>query len=300
MSNITRIIYTSDNFKKLITSFLNRGKLKDKYIDTLTSPENMKLFGQAFTAASADPEKNYEIFEQLGDLSANKFIVSYAYKRFPQLKCPKGVKVAARLRINYGSKDSFSEIADKLGFWNYISAAEDGSDKKAKYRGRHKDDLLEDVLEAIIGCTEQILDEEYMPGVGYAIVYDILVSIFDDINISLNYVDLYDAITRMKETFDMFGDQIGKFKFIDSRNEHGAVTTLYQIPVNAANKKPRKTFYQGENVYRPNLGWLKIGSGAGIKKKSAQQIAAEEGILEITRLYDKTKQIPNEYLQFCK
>jgi len=298
MSIITRIIYTGDNFKRLITSFLNRGKLKGKYIDTLTSPANMKLFGQAFTAASADPVKNYEIFEQLGDLSANKFIVSYAYKRFPQLKCPKGVKVAARLRINYGSKESFSQIANNLGFWEFISAAEDGTDKKAKYRVRHKDELLEDVLEAIIGCTEQILDEEYRPGVGYAIVYDILGSIFDEIDISLKYTDLYDAKTRMKEVFDMFGNTIGTFKFIDTRTESMAVSRLYQVPVGTS-RNPLTSMHMGEKVMRPQKFWKPIGSGSGVKKVDAQQIAAEKGIITLNSK-GYTKPVANEYRLFCK
>ena len=76
------------SFKKLIVSLLERGKIKSKYIKILTSEINMNLFSQTFTAASADPVKNYEIFEQLGDLSANKFIVWYAYRRFPQLDMP--------------------------------------------------------------------------------------------------------------------------------------------------------------------------------------------------------------------
>ncbi len=31
--------------------------------------------------------------EQLGDVSVNKFIVNYMYKRFPQLRNPNGVDV---------------------------------------------------------------------------------------------------------------------------------------------------------------------------------------------------------------
>ena len=64
-----------DNFKKLITSILEKGKLKKKYIDILTNDTNMKLFSQAFTSPTANIDDNYEMYEQLGDLSANKFIV---------------------------------------------------------------------------------------------------------------------------------------------------------------------------------------------------------------------------------
>ena len=79
------------------------------------------------------------------------------------------------LRINYGSRQSFSDIADKLNIWDYISADEEE-------RSRKKKDLLEDCLESFIGCTEYILDEKYCQGVGYGIVYNILSKIFDNIS----------------------------------------------------------------------------------------------------------------------
>ena len=301
MSNTTTSVYLGNRgnpFKDLITRFLQRGKLRPKYINTLTNTENMKLYGKAFTAASANATENYEIYEQLGDISANKFIVWYAYRRFPQLSCPKGVKVVARLRINYGAKQSFASIAESLGFWPFISADEDGIERAAKYRSRHMKDLLEDVFEAIVGCTEQILDEEYRPGVGYAIVYDILRSIFDEIPISLKYTDLYDAKTRMKEIFDMFGNDIGSFKFIDTRVENMAISRLYQVPP-GFNRNPLITTSMGEKILRPNRGWVAIGEGSGLKKADGQQIAAEEGIRTLNSS-GYIKPVAIEYRLFCK
>ena len=159
----TEIVYYGSrglDFKELITGLLQKGKLKAEYISLLTNEENMKEYDKAFTAASANEKSNYEIFEQIGDLTANKFIVWYAYKRFPQLNCPLGVKVVARLRINYGARQSFSEIGEKLGFWPFISASEEE-------RGRKKKDLLEDCVESFIGVTEYLIDTMYRPGVGY-------------------------------------------------------------------------------------------------------------------------------------
>ena len=89
-----------------------------------------------------------------------------------------------------------------LNFWPFISAAIEGTERNQKYRNRNKKDLLEDVLEAFIGCTEYLLDEAFRPGVGYGIVYDILESIFNELPMSLEYEDLYDAKTRLKETTD--------------------------------------------------------------------------------------------------
>ena len=121
-----------EDFKKLIRSVLKKSKLKKKYIDMLTDNESMKSYASAFTSDSVDEDNNYQVMEQLGDLTGNKFIVMYMYKRFPQLKCSEGVKVVARLRINYGSKNSFAEFARKLGFWTFISATNDLRQRKMK------------------------------------------------------------------------------------------------------------------------------------------------------------------------
>lgn len=308
--NISFEIYQGDRgkpFKDLIRGLLEKGKLKQKYIDVLTNDKNMKFYSQAFTAASANSDVNYEIYEQIGDVSANKFIVWYAYKRFPQLKCPLGVKVVARLRINYGAKQSFASIAENLGFWPFISAQEDGLDRSAKYRSRHKKDLLEDVLEAFVGCTEQILDDEYRPGVGYAIVYDILSTIFDEIPISLKFEDLIDAKTRMKEIFDAFGQSLGSFQFIDSREEgvspegepfRYAVSLLFRVPSGETKQPVKKINQQGETVMLPQRSWVLIGKGQGSKKTDAQQRASESGIQTLNRQGYK-KEVPVEYKLFC-
>jgi dsRNA-specific ribonuclease len=145
------------------------------------------------------------------------------YKRFPKLHCTKGVKVVARLRINYGSKQSFAQIAESLGFWSFITASEDE-------RNRNKKPLLEDTLEAFFGAIEYIIDNKTLHGVGYAVVYDILSVIFDAIDISLKYENLYDSKTRLKELFDFYGEKIGSIKYIDTKNEEKITkSTVYQI-----------------------------------------------------------------------
>lgn len=294
-----------DSFKNLITGLLRRGKLKPKYIEKLTNDIAMESYNKAFTAASADSKNNYEQFEQLGDLTANKFIVWYAYRRFPQLDCPEGVKVVARLRINYGAKESFAPLAEKLGFWKYISAMEDGDGRNVKYRNRHKKDLLEDTFEAFVGCTEYLLDKEYRPGVGYGIVYDILSDIFNELEISLKFEDLFDAKTRLKETFDAF-TSLGDWVFIDSREEIGeegysiANSILYQVAPGLNNKAIRRKTGPGKRDFEeyPQEGWIPIGQGSSSKKGEAQQRAAEQGIKSLKQqgIY---REAPEIYQYFC-
>ena len=280
------------SFRDLIRGLLEKGKLKAKYIDLLTSDESMKVYGQAFTAASANPDENYEIFEQLGDVSANKFIVWYAYRRFPQLKCPSGVKVVARLRINYGARQSFSDIGERLGFWPYISASEDD-------RLRKKKDKLEDCVESFIGCTEYLLDNAFRPGVGYAIVYDILSNIFDEIQMSLRYEDLYDAKTRLKELFDLYKTQLGSWIFVDNRDDKLAISQVYMIPANSRNKQVIKRKIGDNIIEEAPSDWKLMGEGKAAKNGDAQQKAADAG-LKLLNENGWVKEIPEEYKYFCE
>ena len=302
----------SNDFRELIINLLKRGNLKEQYISVLTNSNGMAEYGKAFTAVTANSKDNMEILEQLGDLSANKFIVTYVYKRFPQIKCTEGLKIAARLRIVYGSKATFAPIAEKLGFWPFISAGVEGSketgrDKRLKYRNTHKKELLEDTLEAFIGCTETLLDNEYRIGVGYAVVYDILSSIFDELDISIKFEDLYDAITRLKETFDKFKSAIGTWYYIHTRESVGtegftqSITKVYLIPPNVKDKpKEIKDTNTNKIIEKQALdGWQEIGCGVASNQDDSSQRAAEQGI-ETLKKAGYYREPPEIYQKLCK
>jgi dsRNA-specific ribonuclease len=257
------------DFKDLISSLLRKGGLKTKYINMLTDYESMKVFGCAFTSELVDADNNYQVLEQLGDLSGNKFIVNYMYQRFPQLDCADGVKVVARLRINYGATASFCEIARKLGFWPFISATNELRMRKMK-------PLLEDVFEAFLGATERLLDKHKRVGVGYAIVHDILTSLFDEMDISLRYEDLYDSKTRLKELFDTHEQSIGSLIYKEQKNEQITFSTAYRL--------------QGSNH-------IKIGEGSAALKADAQQSAASSALITLNK-QGWFKNVPAIYKKF--
>ena len=301
-TNLTTIYLGSrgQDFKNMIVGLLKRGNLKAKYIDLLTDEKSLLAYGQAFTAVTADKVDNYERFEQIGDVTANKFIVWYAYRRFPQLDCTEGVKVVARLRINYGAKQFFAPLGEQLGFWPFISAAEDGVERNMYYRNRNKKDLLEDCIEAFIGCTEYLLDKAFRPGVGYGIVYDILASIFDEIDMSLRYEDLYDAKTRLKETFDNYKNELGQNQwiYITNRQDTGEKysmkkSVVYQIPKNTS----KQVINNGLDIL-PQSYWIPLGSGIASSQADAEQLAAKKGI-ETLKNMGYFKDPPQEYDRFC-
>jgi dsRNA-specific ribonuclease len=280
------------DFKKLISSLLRKGGLKSKYINMLTDDESMSIFGCAFTSELVDPDNNYQVLEQIGDLSGNKFIVNYMYERFPQLDCCEGVKVVARLRINYGAKESFCEIARKLGFWPFISATNDLRQRKMK-------PLLEDVFEAFLGATERILDKRKRIGVGYAIVHDILTSIFNDMDISLRYSDLYDAKTRLKELFDMHLNSTGPLVYKEHKRDQITFSTAFRVHGGKYDQKIDQTTGKVVINKKRIIGgnYIKIGEGSAALKADAQQNAASAALSTLNK-QGWSKPVPSVYQKF--
>lgn len=280
--------YTS-SFHGLITSLLKRGNINNGYLSVMTDDRSMEEYVSAFTSSTVDPVHNYEVYEQMGDVTINKFIVMYMYKRFPQLIKPRGVKVVARLKINYGSQQMLSHIGRTLGFWEHIRADNETKENKSNA-------LIEDCMESFFGCTEYLLDNKTQVGVGFSVAYDILKSIFDEIPISLRYEDLYDAKTRLKELFDYKKSELGTPVYIDRRNDQlKAISEVYSAPPNT----PSRPIRVGTELV-PHQSWFLLGSGCAKLKGEAQQLAAQKAI-ENLRLYRRIeKPVPQEYLDLQK
>ena len=283
-----------ESFRSLLVGLLKRGKLSDTDIANLLTEENLSEYSKVFTSKHADPENNYEIYEQLGDVSANKFLVWYMYKRFPFLNCTEGIKIVARLKIKYTAKQTFFNIAyHDLGFWKFITAHESEREHRQKA-------LLEDALEAFVGCTEHILDVKYRNGVGYAIVYDILSTMFDSIPVSLNYEELVDAKTRLKELVDHCHERIGEIKYVEERSEKFITSKVfrdYDFPtVPVWNEKLQRMVSQKTGPARRSEV---IGYGSASIKPDAQQKAAEFALRKLAEM-GCIKEVPEIYRKFQK
>lgn len=257
-------------FKDLLRTTLRLGRLKENYINLLLD-KGLDTYIQAFTHSSVNEAENYEFLEMLGDVTANKVIVWYFSRRFPQLNCPKGVKIVARLRINFVSKEKFSYFAKILGFLPFISSSYEERDDELK-------SLLEDVFEAFIGATEKLIDEYIKKGTGYDICYNIISYLLDKEDISLKYEDLYDAKTRLKEFVDFNKDKIGVLRY--------------------------KYFYTGNTVTRVeiytelNKELTFLSSAIAASQSIAEQTAAASG-LKVLEKQGYTKRIPEEYRLLC-
>ncbi len=191
-------------FKNFISSLLKKCCLPLELItDILEDPELFEKYCSVFTHKSADKDSNYEFYELLGDQTMNKLILWYLKGRFPYLSNSKGVKVLSRLKINLVSKESYSMWAKTLGFMEFISC-----DKEILRK--HESSLLEDCLEAFCGLTEEIVDNKIRGYSGVYFIAQLLDDLLDKQPISLKYSELYDSITRLKETFDKYNSNVNK------------------------------------------------------------------------------------------
>jgi dsRNA-specific ribonuclease len=258
------------HFVCFLKSLLVRGVKENCVNDILSKPENILIFKEAFTSKEANANRNYEHYEQLGDVSINKFIVWYYSKRFPITKCAEGIKLVARLRIKYASKQSLSEIADRLRFWPWIICSD-------LERTRQKKAKLEDVFEAFVGAAEEILDTVKF-GLGYAGVFKMLSTIFDEIDVDLRYEILFDAKTRLKELFDhhprlAIGTMNKPIINVLPWSSSGGGRPQQQQPVGGSFKMTHVNLYRrlGERDYL-------IGSGSAPLQADAEQLASEQAL----------------------
>lgn len=258
-----------NEFREFISKILNKvSNLEEAYVDLLLNESSMELYNQAFTHSSINPECNYEIFEQLGDVTANKILVWYFYRRFPQLNTASGVKVVARLKINYCGKNTFASFAEKLGFLPFISASE-------VVREKEKISLLEDVFEAFFGVTEYIIDKEILQGCGYHVVYDILSKILDTKSISLKYEDLFDSKTRLKEVFDSKELKM-KYNMISMASESENIGKGYTTRIYVVVSSPDSVI--GPVDKKNGQFRVHVGSGVGPSKITSEMKASENAL----------------------
>jgi dsRNA-specific ribonuclease len=205
------------SFKECIIYLMkNYMKLSEKYIDKWTTPENMKSFEQAFTHESYDDDKdekdkinskefNYEFFELVGDSCLNKNIVYYLQDRFPQFRNAEGVKYITKMKLHAVSKANYHVIADSLGIYPWIRASKVFLETQ-KYK------LLEDCFEAFVGAFELMVNRSYEQ-LGCSLVYPLVKTIFDKLNIPTTLRGLSDNISQLKEAID--DKKIGKVIYED-------------------------------------------------------------------------------------
>jgi dsRNA-specific ribonuclease len=234
----------SSKFKKFILCLLGRANLKRKTKKLLTTDEMMTVYLRAFTHKSFS-ENNYEVLEFYGDAAVNLSATKYIRERFPRADSVKFITkfkhfiigerwlplLANTLQlyrfIRYRSRDKFrvsqmvyltkpvgshhpgmmgiikninkSGITLKLGDVENVNVQRDQITELEFHK------ILEDVFESFFGALIHNSREHFSRGVGYAIVYDIIKSVYDEYDLDLQWRVINDPKSRLKELYDKLG-----------------------------------------------------------------------------------------------
>lgn len=192
-----------ESFKDFIRKLLQTCNLKPEHIDFFTTPVNLHEYARAFTHGSYDPRFNYELYEFQGDVTVNNVIVAYIRKRFPHIT---SIGYLTRIKHTLVSKKQLAWIASEAGFAKHIRYGPDMEESLRENPDliRNKDwlSMLEDTVEAFIGCTVELADTKWVIGTGYNIAYCLLANFLDRLKISTRYEDVFDPKSRLKEIFD--------------------------------------------------------------------------------------------------
>jgi dsRNA-specific ribonuclease len=191
------------SFKEFIYGVLSLGNLTEKHKDEIWAEGSQDLL-QAFTHETYGDGQDYNFFEFAGDTIVGFFVAFYIIERFPHIR---NAKWTTRIKHNLISKRYLAQYAMNAGFFPYIrfgAKMQADIDENPDFATNIAYlSLLEDVLEAFFGALSMtIVKLGYLQGSAAQTCFEILRVFLDTREISLNYRDLFDPITRLKEFYE--------------------------------------------------------------------------------------------------
>ena len=233
---------------QFVLDILRRARIKQKYIDTLSTPASAAYFETAFTDPSYDDTNNYQFLRSLGTLELHKTIVWYIVKKHPYVN----QKTLTQININILSDFQIGEFVDTLGISAHILCDE----KKAKTVK-----MSQMVFEAIVGATAFLINHHYKFGIGNLVADKIYTYVLDQLEINVNEELLSDPKTKLKELYFDYNISTQKLQCEDVRQEDGSFyIELFNVNI-----------YTGKRE--------KIGEGSGETKIKGEKNASVQALL---------------------
>lgn len=280
--------FDDEAFRQFIFSLFRRGKVRENDINAILTPKVMAEFKIAFTHPSAGAERDYQLYEFLGDVVFNEFVPFYLRFRFPKIVSVKwitrlkhtlvGKKYLAMLARNEGI-DKFAIYGD-LPFSNTHGRCLVGMREEIKQNpdlnsNMHYLSMLEDIMEAFLGCLVTVITDPVseggfgkVHGVATEIAKNILESFFSNVEIATRYDQVFDAVSRLKELYESRARGYkwpNKEAFEYEKLADGKYTTIvYGWP-------------KGDKTPIP-ANRLKLASATNINKDESKRLAAEKAL----------------------
>ena len=245
----------------LIDLLINKGNVTKQTAEMIFDEKGLEFIKIAFTHPSMLEQDSYEYYELLGDVTLNKCITWYMYRRIPKLKTlPNFAMIMSELKKKYVSKKIFSAYCKKIGLdkyirWRQLSLVEKDFIKEVIV----DDSMLEDVFEAFCGALEDLIDTRVIVNSGVSIIYNIIASIMDEVQIVTNLDELFDPKTQIKELVEdtrvsPFIDDSKKYKlkYNSVKTEPNIWTVYLEIPFKknpktTVDEKSTKTFKSSDH-----------------------------------------------------
>ena len=242
-------------FTDFIKNVLVSAKIKQKYIDTLTSPSSISYFTTAFTDPSYDSENNYLYFRTLGTVTLHKIFVWYTTKKFEGIN----PKILTQIKINFLKVSKLGEFMETLNFGDHILY-----DPKLKMSNK----IIEMVFEAFIGVIELLINKNYKIGIGYVVVNKLCTHFLEKLNIDLDELKLSDSKTKLKELFMSLNS---KLEYTSEKDE----SNIFHVKIFMVDDKREK-----------------LGEGSGKTIISGEQEAAKKALelLKSRGIYKREKE----------
>lgn len=215
----------NDYYKYIYSLCYNYGLMKEEEIDLILDKEGMEIMTSAVTHWSLQEEKDYEVWETLGDSTLNKIMVWYMFRRFPQATSE---ELTEAKKINV-SKGQFPIYAHTIHLPQYVRYKNISYQHGKQVLSISLDkSMKEDTFEAFFGALEYLIDSKIILGAGYTICYNIVSHILDQQNMTIELSKIKDSITQLKEIFDTrkkYGDKI-EYKY-DYQNKQSLVKLYF-------------------------------------------------------------------------
>jgi dsRNA-specific ribonuclease len=249
-------------------------------INSYLTDNNLREFNKAFTHESFDPVNNYEYLETLGDITLNKCVIWYFHRRFPNLKTlPRANKIMTNLKTRNVARDKFSQLAKRLNFQNYIRFKTSDDPKRQWKKTMLDQNMLSDVFEAVMGTLEDVIDTtEKMPGIGATPVYNIVASLLDQDEFSLDVATVAEPKTQLMQGFKVkkWDDVIFTDRRVEEVTGDNMTANVYYVTLSLTFPDP----VTGRKIN------MVIPEQRGFKKKDAEKLASKIALEKLKSEYN--------------
>ncbi len=261
------------NFKSFVEKILRQARVKSSSIKTFTNNKSLVEFRLALTHLSYDKYINYNLNKFEGITIVDLSIAEYLRVRFPRIGSEKWL---TNIKHNIVSQGNIAKIAGKLGFPEYVLYGKDMEESLSKYPDVKFNteylSMLESTFKAFMGALVKIIDSKSCTGVGYAVVYSLISRYLDQITISIDYKDVFDSKSRLKELFDKFGWSLDQnIITIYNQETNQQISEIFGYPLGTKRRKSENKKILAKEV--------------GRTKQEAQQKASRKALIVLSKMY---------------